>query len=274
MNAADLRRAVAAATATVTDRGLVVEDAEVLQNSNKVAVRLRPCEVLARVAPATEEILAFEVGLARRLADTDSPVATLDPRVPPRVHQRDGFALTFWTYYPSDGAAVAPADYGRALAALHAGLRPVDAAAPRWTDRVATAQALVADPDRTPALADPDRALLADTLRDLSRQIGGCGHPEQLLHGEPHPGNLLSTETGLVFIDLETCCHGPVEFDVAHAPEEVAAHYPGLDEDLLRACRALVLAMVTTWRFDRDDQFPDGPALGTRWLGEIRELSR
>jgi len=39
---------------------------------------------------------------------------------------------------------------------------------------------------------------------------------EQLLHGEPHPGNVLSTKNGLVFIDLETCCRGPVEFDIAH----------------------------------------------------------
>src|SRR4051812_1136266 len=37
-----------------------------------------------------------------------------------------------------------------------------------------------------------------------------------------------------------------------------SAHYPGVKRDLLRECRLLVLAMVTTWRWDRDDQFPDG----------------
>ena len=93
---------------------------------------------------------------------------------------------------------------------------------------------------------------------------------EQLLHGEPHPGNVLGTRHGLRFIDLETCCRGPVEFDLAHAPEAVGEHYPGLDHDLLRACRMLVLAMITTWRWDRDDQFPNGRQLGTEWLGQLR----
>ena len=90
------------------------------------------------------------------------------------------------------------------------------------------------------------------------------------MHGEPHPGNLLATKNGPLFVDLETCCRGPVEFDVAHAPEDVAQHYPGVDQDLLRDCRILVLAMVTAWRWDRTDQFPNGRRLGVELLGQIR----
>ena len=93
---------------------------------------------------------------------------------------------------------------------------------------------------------------------------------EQLLHGEPHPGNVLTTKNGLLFIDLETCCRGPVEFDLAHAPEEVSEHYPGVNQDLLRECRILVLAMITTWRWERGDQLPNGRLLGTEWLSQIR----
>jgi hypothetical protein len=81
---------------------------------------------------------------------------------------------------------------------------------------------------------------------------------------------VLNTKNGLLFIDLETCCRGPVEFDLAHAPEEVCEHYLGVDQDLLRECRILVLAMITTWRWDRDDQLPNGRQLGTEWLGQIR----
>ena len=93
---------------------------------------------------------------------------------------------------------------------------------------------------------------------------------EQLLHGEPHPGNVLRTQHGLRFIDLETCCRGPVEFDLAHAPDAVSAHYPDADQDLLRACRVLMLAMIATWRWDRDDQLPNGRRLGTEWLSQLR----
>jgi hypothetical protein len=73
-----------------------------------------------------------------------------------------------------------------------------------------------------------------------------------------------------LFIDLETCCRGPVEFDLAHAPEEVGDHYPGVDQDLLRDCRILVLAMITTWRWEVGDQLPDGPRLAAEWLSQIR----
>ena len=72
--------------------------------------------------------------------------------------------------------------------------------------------------------ADADRKLLGDTLRGLNQVIGERGG-EQLLHGEPHPGNVLTTKNGLVFIDLETCCRGPIEFDLAHAPDDVGEHY-------------------------------------------------
>jgi thiamine kinase-like enzyme len=128
----------------------------------------------------------------------------------------------------------------------------------------------VASRDRTPALAYADRALLGDTLRSLRRVISERGG-EQLLHGEPHPGNLLTTKNGLLFIDLETCCRGPVEFDLAHAPEEVSEHYPGVNHDLLRECRILVLAMITMWRWDRGDQLPNGRKLAAEWLSRIRE---
>jgi thiamine kinase-like enzyme len=100
--------------------------------------------------------------------------------------------------------------------------------------------------------------------------IGDRGVAEQLLHGEPHPGNLLTTKNGLLFIDLETGCRGPVEFDLAHAPEEVSEHYPGVRQDLLRECRILVLAMIATWRWERGDQLPNGRQLGTEWLSQIR----
>jgi thiamine kinase-like enzyme len=191
--------------------------------------------------------------------------------VEPRVYERDGFAVTLWTYYePASPQEASPAEYASALERLHAGMRKLDIPAPRFTDRVERAQQLVASRDCTSALADADRELLGSTLRGLRRVIEGRGAVEQLLHGEPHPGNVLNTKSGLLFIDLETCCRGPVEFDLAHAPEEVSEHYPDVNQGLLRECRILVLAMITTWRWDRSDQLPNGRQLGTEWLSQIR----
>jgi Phosphotransferase enzyme family len=145
-----------------------------------------------------------------------------------------------------------------------------DVTAPHFTDRVAQAQWLVGNRSHTPELADADRELLSNALRRVSRAIIDRGAPEQLLHGEPHPGNLLNTKRGPLFVDLETCCHGPVEFDIAHAPEEVSEHYPALNQNLLRECRVLILAMIATWRWDRADRLPNGRQLGTEWLSQIR----
>jgi len=270
MKTSDVQRAVAAASSIVAELGLPAEVASVLQNSNKLALRLLPCDAFARVAYAGQEVAQFEVALAQRLAEIGSPVAALDPRVPPLVYERDGFAVTLWTYYESISPDVAPADYSDALLRLHAGMREIDLTVPHFTDRVGEAQQLVASRDLTPELADDDRELLSATLRRLRRAIAERGAAEQLLHGEPHPGNVLNTKSGPRFIDLETCCRGPIEFDLAHVPEEVSEHYPDIDQDLLRQCRILMLAMVAAWRWDRDDQFPNGRQMGLEKLGEIR----
>jgi hypothetical protein len=80
-------RAVAAAMGAAAALGLTVDDAIVLQESNKLAVRLLPCEVLGRVAEERIKRWAeFEVELALRLAETGSPVAALEPRVAPGVY--------------------------------------------------------------------------------------------------------------------------------------------------------------------------------------------
>jgi len=262
---------VTAGVSTAAALGLTVNDAIVLHDSNKLTVRLLPCDVVARVAPVAHQVAQFEIELAQRLAESESPVAALEPRVEPRVYERDGFVVTLWTYYePATPGEVSPADYAHALERLHAGMRTLDVPTPHFTDRVEQAQQLVASRDHTPALADADRELLGNTLGSLRRVIGWRGGAEQLLHGEPHPGNMLATKNGLLFIDLETCCRGPVEFDLAHASEEVSEHYPGVNHDLLRECRILVLAMITTWRWDRGDQLPNGRQLGTQWLSQIR----
>ena len=147
----------------------------------------------------------------------------------------------------------------------------LDVTTPHFTDRVAEAQQLVASRDLTPALADADRELLSHTLRRLSERSSDRGAAEQLLHGEPHPGNVLNTKNGPLFIDLETCCRGPVEFDLAHVPEEVSERYPDADQELLGECRMLVLAMVAAWRWDPGDRFPSGQRAARELLNALRE---
>jgi thiamine kinase-like enzyme len=186
------------------------------------------------------------------------------------VYERDGFAITMWTYYSLEPDGLSPADYAGALSRLHAGLRRVDLPAPHFLDRVQEAERLVGNHERTPELRADDRDLLMDIFRTVTRAIGERGAAEQLLHGEPHPGNVLNTPRGPLFIDLETCCRGPVEFDVAHVPKAVSERYAGIDQALLSECRVLVLAMVAAWRLDPDDQFPSGRQAARELLAALR----
>ena len=257
MQALEARRAVAAAMSSAAALDLTVDDAIVLNDSNRLLLRLMPCDVVARVAPVAYSDARLEVELAQRLAGTGSPVAAPEPRVEPRVYERDGFAVTFWTYYEAAPfRELAPADYALALERLHAGMRKIDLTTPHFMDRVTDNQQDVASRDVTPELPDADRALLANTLRSLRRSIVDRGAPEQLLHGEPHLWNVLTTKSGPLFIDFEHSVRGPIEFDLAWAPKGVSDHYPNADQELLGECRGLVIAIVAACHWRWYDQHP------------------
>lgn len=273
MKASEVQRAVAAATSIAAALDRTVDDAIVLHDSNRLVLRLMPCDVVARVAPMVYRASAeLEVEVAGRLAETDSPVAMLEPRVGPRAYVRDGFVINMWTYYePVPYRELPPADYAHALERLHAGMRQINITTPHFMDRVADTQQVVASRDVTPELADADRELLATTLGNLRRSIVDRGATEQLLHGEPHPWNVLSTKNGPLFIDFENSARGPVEFDLAWVPQEVSEHYPDADQELVGECRGLMLAIVAACRWRRDDQHPSGRRSGMEFLSALRE---
>jgi Ser/Thr protein kinase RdoA (MazF antagonist) len=272
MEAAEARRAVAAAMSAAAALGLAVDDAVVLNNSNRLVVRLLPCDVVARASPMGWFSAAREVELARRLAhEADAPIAGLDPRVEPRTFARDGFEIALWTYLePTEPRELPSDDYAHALERLHRALRRVDMRAPHVTDRLAEAQGWLADGDTTPDLADEDRELLLERLEPQRQLLTVRGAAEQLLHGEPHPWNVLPGKNGLLFVDFENCARGPVEYDLAWVPREVSERYRDADQELVGGCRALVLALVAAHRWRRDDQHPSGRASGVAFLSVLR----
>lgn len=277
MESAEARRAVAAAISSASALDLAVDDAVVLNDSNRLVVRLMPSDTVARVTPIRHHVghqmsPEREVEVVRQLAQTDSPVAALDPRVEPRVLVRGGFKIALWTYCePMPSLRIPPADYAEALGRLHAGLRQIEVTTPHVLDRIAAVQHDCASRDVSPDLADADRTFLANTLGDLTRSIVDLDAPEQLLHGEPHPGNVLSTKNGPLFIDFENTARGPVEYDLGWVPEEVSDRYPGADRDLVGMCRGLVLAMVAAYRWRRDDQHPSGRESGLAFVNVLRD---
>lgn len=268
---------MSAAALTVSALGLSVTDATVLNDSNRLVVHLRPCDVVARVTAKANHLAAHgasaerELEVVARLAKAASPVAPLESRVPSRALLRDGFVVTMWAYVESVRRMVPRAEYAGALARLHADLRHIDVTTPHVIDRLAVTQRDVEDRGATPELAQADRALLATTLRDLGRSIARRTEREQLLHGEPHPWNVLNTRSGPLFIDFENAARGPVEYDLAWVPKAVSDLYFGADQALVSDCRGAVLAIIAMHRWRLDDQHPSGRQSGVAFLNALRD---
>ena len=272
MQEAEALRGVAAAISIASGLGLAVDDCVVLSDSNRLVVRLLPCDVVARVTPSTHFASAeLEVEVARRLARTEAPIAALDERVEPRIYERDDFDITLWIYWDPDHRAVTPDEYVQALSRLHSGLRQIELPVPNFLARSAANQRDVDSHAITPELSEEDRALLASTLQDLPPSIVERGAPQQLLHGEPHPWNMLSTKHGPRFIDFENLTVGPLEYDLAWVPDAVSKLYPDTDLDLVNSCRGLVLAIIATHRWTRGDQHPSGRESGVAFLQALRQ---
>jgi thiamine kinase-like enzyme len=97
-------------------------------------------------------------------------------------------------------------------------------------------------------LGSSDRRLLTTVLAS-----GAAMAPKQhVLHGSPHDRNILVVNGRPLFIDFETTCVGPLEWDLAHLDDDVAEHDPdGLDFGLLARCRTLVSAKTAVWCRDK-----------------------
>jgi hypothetical protein len=84
MRIAESRRAVDAAISTASGLGLAVDGGVVVNDSNRLVVRLTPCDVIARVTPLSHHWSPEpEIALACQLAATGSPIAPPDPSVEP-----------------------------------------------------------------------------------------------------------------------------------------------------------------------------------------------
>ena len=57
-------RAMAAARSTASSLGLTADEAIILHDSNRLTLRLLPCDVLAQVAPVARQVAQFELDLA------------------------------------------------------------------------------------------------------------------------------------------------------------------------------------------------------------------
>ena len=238
-----------AAGASGAAAGFASTDPLVLQQTNNVVVWLRPHPVVAKVGrwPHSAEVLAREVAVAQHLATTGAPSAA--PIGPLRIDGPGGLPVSLWERIEEvEGATLDEIELARALASLHEGLRSLPPGLPSFLWAIDLAAATLADDHRMQSL---DAARLAPLRERMARWAASARDLQeadaQVLHGEPHAGNVILTAAGPCFVDFESTCTGPLEWDLASLPPGVAAATSGVDHELLATLRLLNSARVATW---------------------------
>jgi len=133
-------------------------------------------------------------------------------------------------------------------------------------------------------------SVTADVLEAVSRQFQLAGEfANRRIHGDCHPGNVLWTDEGPHFVDLDDCMNGPAMQDLwmllsgnrremAEQLGQMPAGYLQLTEfdyaqlHLLEALRALRMINYSAWLAKRssDHAFPRA----FPWFGELRYWER
>jgi hypothetical protein len=164
-----------------------------------------------------EQWLAREVAVGAFLAERTDLVVPPSDILPPGPHEQDGLWMTLWKFVPHDAQAPPPdpRELGRSLRGLHTALAgfPGDLAPLSgirdWLER------LLGELRPSPRLTQRDIDSLRFELDALTPAVFESSLPAQALHGDASMSNLLRTDRGLVWNDLEDVCVGPVAWDVA-----------------------------------------------------------
>jgi molybdopterin-guanine dinucleotide biosynthesis protein A len=242
-------RAIRAAEWVARNYGIDDVRPKILQDWNDTIVRLRPAPIVARVRTSWSEGDALEtyqreLAVAAHAAKRGAPIVapTIDPA--PGPYRVDGLVVTLWDYVEELPGDVPPDESGRALRALHDAIADYPHTLPSLWERLERSQEIADDATACSALREDDRRFLAYRLRDLRARFRQLRLPERPLHGGAHESNVLRTPAGPRWIDFDTVCRGPLEWDLAHLPDEAVRAFPEADAAALELGRQLVSAEV------------------------------
>jgi hypothetical protein len=256
------RRAVAAAGALAREHGLRVEEPVVLNDLFSLMVHLKPAPVVARVATCMPKLrtpiapwLDREIAVTTFMSEQGAPVVAPSRELPAGPHEYSGFWVSFWTCVePDPDRTPTAADCSEMLVDLHEALRSYPGELPMLgADDIPRGLELLGQAGGF--LSDADEDLLRTSGERLRPFWEAPGVDTQPLHGDAHPGNLIAArDGGLMWIDFEDVCLGPVEWDLATMmdPGAIAAYHRPNPEVLARCTelRALQVALSLITFYD------------------------
>jgi hypothetical protein len=268
---------LAAATSIAAKAGLGPVTPEVLHLGNHTSVRLSPWPIVARIASGSsfdfsDDGLARELTVAGHLASRGVPSVRPAKAVAPGPYLENDCAITLWDYV--DGRHIdTEADQRLAAVSLHEihlALADVPAELPSFITKVESCETILANPDQAPKLAPGDRLFLQQLYESLRAELGGIGGAWQPLHGDPHLSNALITASGAVWMDLESVCVGPLEWDIGFLPVATWSEFTGIDSGLMRLFADVRSMCVATWCWAEFDRSAATAETAIYHLGELK----
>jgi hypothetical protein len=215
---------LAAAQAVARQHGVACDAAVRIAAGSNVLVHLKPAPVVARVMTGTavlhddpEQWLTREVAVGAFLAERTDLIVPPSDILPPGPHERDGLWMTLWKFVPHDEHAPPPEprELGRSLRGLHAALADFRGDLAPLSETRDWLERLLDELRPSPPLTQRDIDRLRFELDALTPAVFESSLPAQALHGDASMSNVLRTDSGLVWNDLEDACTGPVAWDVA-----------------------------------------------------------
>ena len=250
-----MRAAVEAAVEVAVAFGVQVTEPQLLRSTNNVVVWLRPATIVAKVGVGHHRRLADELRVALVLSRLGAPVVPPASEIPKVVHHRHRFDLTFWRYHPqASGVSLSSTQLARALRRLHESGRQISsevrARLPSFMEELTAVRSLLSSPSGLVSLAERDRLLLLHAFDWLAAELQSAvrSNLHRVIHGSPHRLNVLLADGEPRFIDFETVCLGPIEWDLAHLEQKVAREYgQPLNESLEKTCRDMASVKTAAW---------------------------
>ena len=251
-----------AACRTARDHGIEPDRCEVLQDGSTLVLRLS-ASLVARVVQDSDgprrglDWFLRENAVAAFLAERGAPVIPLHPDIPPGPYEGEGFPMNFWRFVQKTGSEPAAVEAGRTLGECHRLLSRYCGELPR----LGIVEEAVRVLEGVAGVFGAEDSRMLQGHLEAGLQLDG---EFQALHGDAHPGNLLSTTEGVLWTDWEDSFLGPVEWDLSSllwnaryleqdstGVGEVLAGYRdagGLwDEERLEICDRVRAAVMTAW---------------------------
>jgi hypothetical protein len=257
--------AIRAAQSVARGYGVSSGDPRILKDTNHTIVHLWPAPIVAKVSTRKlflhrSSSLEREVRIASLLASAGAPVVSPVTSFPAGPHRVEGVDLTLWNYCEPETRTIQAAEFGTTLRAVHDAMDRLADQLPQLPSfklQLEEADELLARPASLPQLAAEDRLFLRDLYRTIMETLGSPALENRALHGDCHPQQTIATAAGLLWLDFESACLGPREWDLAGMDRQAIKSYGSMDGALLAVLKTARALCVTVWCWTQPDRDPE-----------------